>query len=303
MTPASSAFVERFPVLDGSVGHVRVADDVSLRMIERRPAETDPSLPTIILVHGLASNARMWDGVARELSTQNVRTIAVDLRGHGRSDRPTAGYDFATIGTDLCRLLDDLDIERAVFVGQSWGGNVVVDLAYRWADRVIGSVAVDGGMIDLRRTFPEWHDCERTLQPPRLAGTRASRLEAAIRSMHTDWPESGIVGALSNFEVLDDGTARPWLPFEMHMIILRELWEHRPSQLYPDIERPILFLPADSGDVAWTENKDRAVDEALRLLKHGRVHWFRPAHHDVHAQHPVAVAEVLMSNLRDGFLS
>ncbi|MGA1162499.1 MAG: alpha/beta hydrolase, partial [Ilumatobacteraceae bacterium] len=88
MTPASSAFVERFPVLDGSVGHVRVADDVSLRMIERRPAETDPSLPTIILVHGLASNARMWDGVARELSTQNVRTIAVDLRGHGRSDRP-----------------------------------------------------------------------------------------------------------------------------------------------------------------------------------------------------------------------
>lgn len=303
MTPASPAFVERFPVSDGTVGHVNVADGVSLRVVERRPSRVDTSLPTVLLVHGLASNARMWDGVAAALTTQAVRSIAVDLRGHGRSDRPTTGYDFGTIGADLCRLLDAFDLDRAVVVGQSWGGNVVVDLAHRHPDRVVGAVAVDGGMIDLQRSFPEWDDCARALQPPRLAGTRAGRMEAAIRSMHADWPESGIIGALSNFEVLDDGTVRPWLPFELHMKILRELWGHRPSELYAEIERPVLFLPADSGDVAWTDNKDRAVDEALRLLERGRVHWFRPAHHDVHAQHPVPVTEVLMANLRNGFLS
>ena len=303
MTPASPAFVERFPVSDGTVGHVTVADGVSLRVVERRPSLVDTSLPTVLLVHGLASNARMWDGVAAALTTQAVRSIAVDLRGHGRSDRPTTGYNFGTIGADLCRLLDAFDLDRAVVVGQSWGGNVVVDLAHRHPDRVVGAVAVDGGMIDLQRSFPEWEDCARALQPPRLAGTRAGRMEAAIRSMHADWPESGIIGALSNFEVLDDGTVRPWLPFELHMEILRELWGHRPSELYAEIERPVLFLPADSGDVAWTDNKDRAVDEALRLLERGRVHWFRPAHHDVHAQHPVPVTEVLMANLRNGFLS
>jgi len=303
MIPVPSTFTEHFPVSDGDVGHVSVADGVSLRVVDRSPSRPDASLPPVLLIHGLASNARMWDGVAAALTTQGVRSIAVDLRGHGRSDRPSSGYDFATIGNDLCRVLDDFDLERAVFVGQSWGGNVVVDAAHRFSDRVVGSVAVDGGMIDLQRSFPVWEDCAEALQPPRLAGTRAGRMEAAIRSMHADWPESGIIGTLSNFELLDDGTVRPWLPFDTHMTILRELWAHRPSDLYAHIDRPVLFLPADSGDVAWTENKDRAVDEALRLLKRGRVHWFRPAHHDVHAQHPIAVAEVMMSNLRNGFLS
>lgn len=303
MTTASPGHVERFPVTDGTVSHVNVEPGVALRVIDRRPAASDATLPVVVLVHGLASNARMWDGVAVELARHGARTLAVDLRGHGLSDRPEHGYDFASIGGDLCRVLDGFDIERSIVVGQSWGGNVVVDLAHRHADRVIGAVAVDGGMIDLSRSFPEWDDCARALRPPALAGTRAGRLEAAIRSMHADWPETGIIGALSNFEVLADGTARPWLPLDRHMAILRALWEHRPSELYGSIERPVLFLPADSGDVAWTQNKDRAVDEALRLLRHGRAHWFRPAHHDVHAQHPTGVADVIVSNLRDGFLS
>ena len=303
MTTASPGDVERFPVADGTVSHVPVAPGLNLRVIDRRPPTVDSALPPIVLLHGLASNARMWDGVAAALARHGARTLAVDLRGHGLSDRPEHGYDFASIGRDVCGVLDGFDIERSVVVGQSWGGNVVVDLAHRHADRVIGVVAVDGGMIDLSRSFPEWDDCARALRPPTLTGTRAGRLEAAIRSMHVDWPETGIIGALSNFEVLEDGTVRPWLSLDRHMAILRALWEHRPSELYARIDRPVLFIPADSGDVAWTDDKDRAVEEALRLLAKGRVHWFRPAHHDVHAQHPTEVADVIMANLRDGFLS
>ena len=303
MTTASPGDVERFPVTDGTVSRVPIEANFALRVIDRRPESPDSAFPPIVLLHGLASNARMWDGVAAELARHGARTLAVDLRGHGLSDRPEHGYDFASIGRDVCGVLDGFDIERSVVVGQSWGGNVVVDLAHRHADRVIGVVAVDGGMIDLSRSFPEWDECARVLRPPTIAGTRAGRLEAAIRSMHVDWPETGIIGALSNFEVLEDGTVRPWLSLDRHMAILRALWEHRPSELYARIDRPVLFLPADSGDVAWTDDKDRAVEEALRRLAKGRVHWFRPAHHDVHAQHPTEVADVIMANLRDGFLS
>lgn len=303
MTFEPPPYVERFPVTDGSIRHVEVDFGVALRVIERGAIDPDPSLPTVVLVHGLASNARMWDGVARSLADHRIRTLAVDLRGHGRSDRPDTGYDFATIGRDVCSVLDAASLERAVVVGQSWGGNVVVDMAHRTPDRVIGAVAVDGGMIDLQTSFPEWDDCAAALRPPALMGMRASRLEAAVRSMHSDWPESGIVGTLSNFEELSDGTIRPWLRLEHHMTILHELWQHRPSELYPHIERPILFVPADSGDVAWTKNKDRAIDEAMKVLRRARTHWFRPAHHDVHAQHPIRVAEVLMTNLKNGFLA
>lgn len=303
MTGDDALLDEHFPLVDARAELVEVADGLRLRIIDRRPESVDGSLPTVLLIHGLASNARMWDGVGNCLTRQSVRSIAVDLRGHGRSDKPDDGYDFDSVVADLVGLLDRLDIDRAVFVGQSWGGNVVVHAAHEQSRRVVGAVAVDGGMIELGRTFPSWDDCATALRPPNLVGTRLGRMEAAMRSMNADWPESGIVGALSNFEVVDDGTIRPWLTLDRHMKILRELWSHRPSEMFSRIERPILFVPADSGDVAWTRNKEKAVDQALQTLPRARAHWFRPAHHDLHAQHPERFAEVLVSNMKNGFLS
>ena len=55
--------------------------------------------------------------------------------------------------------------------------------------------------------------------------------------------------------------------------------------------------------MAWTANKDRSIDAATKALAKSRVHWFRPAHHDVHAQHPERVAEVIVSNMKNGFLA
>jgi pimeloyl-ACP methyl ester carboxylesterase len=121
--------------------------------------------------------------------------------------------------------------------------------------------------------------------------------------MHADWPESGIAGSLANFEVLADGTVRAWLTLPRHLQILRELWAHRPSAMYPNITRPVLLLPADSGDVAWAHNKHLAVEAALAALPHGRVVWFRPAHHDLHAQFPQQCADVIVEHLENGFLS
>ncbi|MEY4361968.1 MAG: hypothetical protein RL391_1274 [Actinomycetota bacterium] len=303
MSNGRSSLEERYPLADARVDLVDVGSGLRLRTIERSPELADTTLPPVLLIHGLASNARMWDGVGQCLARQGIRSIAVDLRGHGRSDKPDDGYDFATVVDDLVGLLTTMNIERAIFVGQSWGGNVVVHAAHDHPERVVGAVAVDGGMIELGRTFPEWDDCATALRPPNLIGTRAARMEAAMRSMNADWPESGIIGALSNFDIAADGTIRPWLTIERHMAILRELWLHRPSEMFEHIERPVLFVPADSGDVAWTRNKENAVENALRLLRSGRAHWFRPAHHDLHAQHPERFAEVLVSNMKNGFLA
>jgi len=292
---------ERFPVESGEVVRVPLANRPTLRTIRRGDAGADS--PVFLLIHGLASNARMWDGVGEALARSGHRSVAVDLRGHGLSDKPDDGYDFDSVCDDLTALLDELNVERAVWVGQSWGGNIVVHAAHRHPERVIGAVAVDGGIIELGRVFARWDDCARVMAPPRLAGMRAGRLEGAIRATNSDWPESGIVGSLSNFEFLPDGTIRPHLTFERHMAILRELWAHRPSKLFPRIERPVLFLPADSGDVSWTNDKERSIERAMESLRHARTHWFRPAHHDLHAQQPQRCADVLVENVENGFLS
>ncbi|MEY3618178.1 MAG: hypothetical protein RL726_876, partial [Actinomycetota bacterium] len=273
----------------------------TLRTIQRGARTADS--PVFLLVHGLASNARMWDGVGSALARSGYASMAVDLRGHGLSDKPDDGYDFDTVCDDLFGVLDHLEIERAIFVGQSWGGNIVVHAAHRHPERIIGAVPVDGGIIELGRVFPNWEDCERRMAPPRLAGMRAGRLESAIRATNGDWPESGIVGSLSNFEFLDDGTIRPHLTFERHMSILRHLWSHRPSEMFAHIERPVLFLPADSGDVSWTNDKELSIERAMGALRRARTHWFRPAHHDLHAQFPQRCADVLVENVENGFLS
>ena len=292
---------ERFPVTDAEERFVPVADGVTLRTLDRGPRESDT--PVFVLIHGLASNCRMYDGVAAHLADKGYRSISVDLRGHGRSSKPDDGYDFGTVCADIVGLLDGYSLDRAVLVGQSWGGNLVVHAAHAHPDRVLGSVAVDGGTFEMRRRFATWEDCAGVLAPPRLAGTRAARLEAAIRATNRDWPESGLRGSLSNFEYHDDGTLSPWLTFDRHMKILREMWDHRPSELYPDITRPVLFMPADSGLESHTREREEMLEIAQRLISRCRVHWFRPAHHDLHAQHPERCGDVLITNVRNGFLS
>ena len=194
---------------------------------------------------------------------------------------------------DLALLIDALEIDQPAVAGQSWGGNVVLELGHRHPAKVSMIGCVDGGFIDLQEGFPDWDDCAVALAPPRLAGTPASRMQSWIDAGSSDWPEEGRAGTMANFEVRDDGTIAPWLTFERHLTVLRGLWEHQPSAVYPNVQVPTLLIPADTGALAWTTSKRAAVEHAVAALPRGRAHWFRPAHHDVHAQHPVPVAALL----------
>jgi len=251
------------------------------------------ALPPWLLVHGLASNARLWDGVALHLTQLGHDVVAIDQRGHGLSSKPDEGYDMATVADDLRLLIGELGWDRAAVAGQSWGGNVVLELAVRHPDHVHTIACVDGGFIDLATKFPEWDDAAVALAPPRLAGTPLDQITRWLETSAADWPEEGRRGTLANFEVRDDGTIAPWLTFDRHLMVLRGLWEHQPSTRYPNVGVPALLIGADTGDVAWSHSKHEAVDHALTALPTGRAEWFSPAHHDVHAQHPVEVAALL----------
>src|SRR5262245_49905644 len=73
------------------------------------PARASASYAPLVLLHGLASTAHIWDLVAPRLA-QGRRIVALDQRGHGLSDKPDEGYDFATIVADDISALDQLHI-------------------------------------------------------------------------------------------------------------------------------------------------------------------------------------------------
>jgi pimeloyl-ACP methyl ester carboxylesterase len=259
---------------------------------------TDPA--AFVLVHGLASNARLWDGVAASLVAAGHEAVTLDLRGHGRSDKPVGPYDVPTVAADVAAVIAALRLDRPVVAGQSWGGNVVLELAARHPAAVRGIVCVDGGWTEPSAVFPDWETCLRVLAPPRLVGRPLAEIEGYLRSVHGDWPESGIRGALANFEVRPDGTVAPWLTYERHLAVLRGMWEHHPSAAYPRVRVPVLLAPANTNDEEWTARKRRNVEAAQAALPHARVRWFA-GDHDIHAQHPDVLAEAMLALVREGF--
>lgn len=264
-------------------------------MVSAIPWRLEGDLTPIVLVHGLASNARLWDGVGADLAERGHPVIAVDQRGHGLSSKPDHGYDFETVTRDLHRLVGRLGwTDRPpVFAGQSWGGNVVLDLAARHPETVGGLALVDGGTIELSARFADWPTCEAALAPPALIGTPLTQIEGWLRGNHPDWPEAGIEGTLANMEVLGDGTVRPWLSRENHLQILRHLWEHHPRELYPKIGVPVVLMMAeDPSNQRWMSGKRDEVTTAMSSLAQATVHWIE-GDHDLHAQHPELVARLV----------
>ena len=269
---------------------IAVAEGVELAVDTWTPATGDG--PGFLLVHGLASNARMWDGVAAGLVANGHAVFTVDLRGHGRSSKPDGPYDVPTVADDLATLIEQMALDRPVVAGQSWGGNVVLELAARHPDATRGIACVDGGWLEPSRTFPDWETCRTTLAPPRLAGRRLEEIEGYIRSAHRDWPESGIQGTLANFEVRPDGTVAPWLTYDHHLAVLRGLWEHHPSEHYRGLAVPVLLAPADDGETDRVAGKREDVERAAASIPNAQVRWFL-GDHDIHAQHPDELAGVM----------
>jgi pimeloyl-ACP methyl ester carboxylesterase len=98
--------------------------------------------PLVVLVHGLADDARTWNAAIEALSG-NYRVIAPDLIGHGRSDKPPLNYRAGTFAHFLSKLLDELRIERATFVGNSLGGWASLLVALSEPHRVERLILVD----------------------------------------------------------------------------------------------------------------------------------------------------------------
>ncbi len=297
----------RCPGAAGAAGEVRLPGAGGVRLAVRSAGAGPSHRTPVLLVHGLASNARTWDGVASILARRGHPVAAVDQRGHGRSDKPDGGYDFATLTADLLAVIEGLGwSDRPVVVaGQSWGGNVVVELAARHPGAVAALVLVDGGTIELAADFADWPTCEAALTPPPLAGTRLVDLEAVLRRRHPDWPESGIRGTLANFEVLSDGTVRPWLSLPHHLTILRCLWEHHPQERLEEMTVPVVIAAAGGGTgrPPRAEAVERgAVAAACAALRSRAVpcteRWI-DGDHDLHAQHPALVAD-LVAGAADG---
>ena len=131
-------------------GSITTGDDITLRYL------STGSGAVILLVHGWSQSAAMWTKQISEFSKTN-RVIAVDLRGHGESDKPVYGYRVPRLAADLHDLIDQLGLNNITAVGHSMGCCVLwcyIDLFS--SNRISKLVLVDEpATLAINPTWPE----------------------------------------------------------------------------------------------------------------------------------------------------
>jgi pimeloyl-ACP methyl ester carboxylesterase len=102
--------------------------------------------PPVLLVHGWCCD-HTYFAPQFEHFRRDHRTVAVDLRGHGRSDKPEQDYTMAAFADDLAWLCGEIGLQKPVVVGHSMGGVVALDLAARYPDLPAAIVALDSPIV------------------------------------------------------------------------------------------------------------------------------------------------------------
>jgi pimeloyl-ACP methyl ester carboxylesterase len=118
------------------MAYLTLSGDVQLFYTE------DGSGEPVILLHGWCCDSHDWSWLIPELAAHR-RVIALDLRGHGRSSAPAAGYSPGRLAEDVAGVLQALDATPAVVIGHSLGTVVGSALAVMHPDLVRGLVLVD----------------------------------------------------------------------------------------------------------------------------------------------------------------
>ena len=135
------------PAIAGFEHHmVTGGGGAQLHVVETGNADGRP----LVLLHGFSQSWLAWQPQMSSDLAEDFRLVAVDLRGHGRSDKPDTGYaDGALWAEDIAAVLRELRLEQPVLVGWSYGTIVVLDYLREFGDDAVAGLAVVGGITKL----------------------------------------------------------------------------------------------------------------------------------------------------------
>lgn len=239
----------------------------------------------VVLLHGTSASHAVWEPIATALASSAL-VVAVDQRGHGRSDKPKTGYDGASFADDVITVLDALELDRAIVAGHSLGARNAWLAASRHTDRVAAVMAIDyvpyvenevldtlqGRVAGGNRSFESIHEIERYLQQryarmPADAVARRARWGYRQQRQGGDWVPLAPAAAMDQ---LVEGLRTPWdvefRAVEAPLVCLRggdsaivssAAWERaraeRPHARWRVIDGADHYVPEERPDVVTQE--------------------------------------------------
>ncbi|KAJ1953009.1 hypothetical protein EC988_003241 [Linderina pennispora] len=144
------------------------------------------SKPPLVILHGLFGSKQNWRAIAKKLSAQLGRdTYSVDLRNHGDSPH-VAPHTYSAMSGDIVRFIEDHGLGRAVLVGHSMGGKVVMQTALEHPS-LVDMLIVDDmvpAKAKLAHEFAEYVQMLKTIEDRGIASQKEA--DAMLETVEKD---------------------------------------------------------------------------------------------------------------------
>jgi pimeloyl-ACP methyl ester carboxylesterase len=192
--------------------NIRRRDGVSLAY-----EDNAQGVSPIVFIHGWSCDHTMFAPQIEYFGARH-RVVAVDLRGHGKSDAPQGEYTLPSFADDVAWLLGELSIDKATIVGHSMGGQVALEFGARHPELTEGVVLIDSVVfpspaiiewlrpaVEALRTPTYQQSVREMIVPPLFLPAEQKEQQSATRVMERT-AQHVMVSALRNHTTEYDAT-------------------------------------------------------------------------------------------------
>lgn len=230
----------------------------------------------VLFLHFSGGNLNMWEGILSQFENQ-YRIIAPDFRGHGKSDKPLAGYHIDDMAKDMYLLLKKLNIKRCHVVGSSMGAEIGLSLAASHPE-LVQSLVCEGALYNEFGEYGLFNGTEAEIQHKKeVMGTKLAKREERVfktkeayieenREELTQqglWNEYFLAFFENNLQQMPNGTFMPCYLNHVRTEYVQQYWDVKFEQYYKKVECPVLFLPSEE---EWKDEKIRGILSAFTRL-------------------------------------
>ncbi|MEZ5960134.1 MAG: alpha/beta hydrolase [Hyphomonadaceae bacterium] len=262
---------------------IATVDELTLYARDYPPLEPVTGAPVICL-HGLTRNSRDFEIIAPRIAALGRRVIVPDMRGRGKSanDPDPAHYVPAVYAQDVLKLMNDLDIPKAVFIGTSMGGLITLVIAATAPDRIAASVLNDVGTQLNASGVSRIASYIGNVQPVPTMQEAAAAIRSTNGAAFPDRLDDDafwLAFARRTFRARDDGQFE--LDYDPHIALA--FADYDPSAPAPDLmpyfqalaAKPVLSVRGEHSDILTVEDAERmlgASDRVEGITVQGRGH-------------------------------
>tara|TARA_Y100000590_G_scaffold408098_1_gene498925 strand:- start:2811 stop:3644 length:834 start_codon:yes stop_codon:yes gene_type:complete len=260
--------------------------------------------PSLILIHGLASNKFTWNAII-EILKDDYFLIMVDLPGHGANYSYETDFSYPSTVDYLFKLQNHLGITFQNIAGHSYGASVATMTALDERFEIKKLALLDGGIIPLK-LVPDMNEDNYMIKlaPPDFTHRKFESISEFIDKnlsiKSNPYSEQIKQAILSNFDHSKKPKLVPFLERKNHLKIVDYLWEYNPKLNLAKIKIPTQALMACKFDTIDERSSYRcqiasAISDKNNLIN---INWILNTPHDLQLYAPKLVSRKLISHFQ-----